>query len=442
LPGTGDDANPDGEGASCVIVRLGRRVGSTLMPTGTADGAAVDLTAAATFDAGFPHEYFTQLRVERPIFRAEHPVWPGGFWNVVRHAEVVQVSRDPATWSSQPTPFLEAGDEDGASSMLLISLDPPEHTKMRLLVNRGFTPRRVQDLTAKIQSTVDRLLDAQMDRGGCDLVHDVAVELPLQVIADLVGVPEEDRHQIFAWTEQTFGFDASVTPEQRSAAAIEMYAYADRMCAIRAEHPDRYDDLISVLMDAEIDGESLTQMQIAVFFLLLQNAGSETTRNLITSGTVALLEHPEQMELLRAEPARIPNAIEELLRWTSPVVQFVRRARHDTELAGQTIAAGEPVAMWYPSANRDDTVFAEPFRLDVTRDATAQVSFGAGGPHFCLGASLARLEARIMFEALLGRIDGMELAVPASALPRVNSCLIDGLASLPVRWERVRSVPA
>lgn len=397
----------------------------------------LDLYEPATYGAGFPHEHFTRMRAERPIFHTEHPSWPGGYWNAVRHGDVQGISRDSSVWSSQPTPFLEVG-EDAASSMLLISLDPPDHTKMRLLVNRGFTPRRVQDLTGKIQATIDRLLDAQVGREGCDLVRDVAVELPLQVIADLVGVPDEDRHQIFEWTEQTFGFDASVTAEQRSAAAMSMYGYADRMCELRAAHPERYDDLLSVLVGAEVDGESLSQLQIAVFFLLLQNAGSETTRNLITSGTVALLEHPDQMALLKAEPARIPNAIEELLRWTTPVMQFVRRARRDTEVAGQRIAAGEPVVLWYASANRDEGVFADPFRLDITRDATAQVSFGAGGPHFCLGASLARLEAKLMFEAIVDRMEGLELAADPATLPRVNSNLIDGLAALPVRWDRIR----
>ena len=402
----------------------------------------LDLAHPESFRNGIPYEYFRQLRDEQPVFLHPHEGW-NGFWCLTRHADVLKVSRDPATWSSQPTPFLmPAGEsnDDGGSSQLLISLDQPDHTKMRKLVNRGFTPKRVQDLTEKIQSQVDRLLDSVSDRNSCDLVRDVAVELPLQVIADLVGVPEADRHQIFEWTEMSFGFDPGVSADDRAQATFSMYAYADQMVEERKKHPQ--DDLMSVLMDAEVDGEQLTQMQIDVFFLLLQNAGSETTRNLITSGTLALLEHPEQWELLRNDTARIPNAIEELLRYTTPVIQFVRRAKHDTQVGGQEIKAGEAVVLWYCSANRDERVFPEPDRLDVTRDASAQVSFGAGGPHFCLGASLARLEARIMFEAIVTRFQGLEVVGDAAALPRVYSNLIDGLASMPVRWDSISPAPA
>jgi cholest-4-en-3-one 26-monooxygenase len=400
---------------------------------------ALDLWDPRTYEHGAPYEEYRRLRDEQPVFRAPHPVWEDGYWVVSRHADVQRVSRDSDTFSNSPNPFLP--DDSGAigddgTSELLISLDPPRHTRMRKLINRGFTPRRVADLTAGIQSQVDRLIDSVADRNECDMVSDIAVELPLQVIADLVGVPEEDRHKIFHWTEMSFGFDPSVTPEQRGEAAVNMYMYADQMVEIRKT--EKHDDLISVLMEGEVDGERLTQMQIDVFFLLLQNAGSETTRNLITTGTLALLQHPEQLERLRNDLSLLPNAIEELLRYATPVVQFTRHATKDTEIAGQRIAAGEHVAMQYVAANRDERAFEDPDTLDITRDVSQHVAFGAGGPHFCLGASLARLEARIMFEAIITRFEGLEVTEDPATLPRVHSNLIDGFARMPIRWDRIR----
>jgi cytochrome P450 len=256
------------------------------------------------------------------------------------------------------------------------------------------------------------------------------------VIADLVGVPEEDRRMIFDWTEQSFGFDESVSVEQRSEALMHMYAYADGMCEIRRKEPR--DDLISVLLESEVDGDHLTQMQIDVFFMLLQNAGSETTRNLITTGLLVLLENPEQYDKLRGDPALIPVAIEELLRYVTPVIQFTRHAVRDTEVGGQAIAEGDLVCMVYSAANRDERAFEQPDRVDVTRQPNDHVAFGAGGPHFCLGASLARLEARIMFEALLTRFDGLAPDGDPATFPRVHSNLIDGYAHAPIRWDAVR----
>ena len=244
------------------------------------------------------------------------------------------------------------------------------------------------------------------------------------------------RSQVFEWTELTFGFDPSVTPEQRHEAALAMYAYADAMCVERQDNPR--DDLMSVLLHAEVDGERLTQMQLDLFFMLLQNAGSETTRNLITSGTVALLEHPDQLALLRSDLDLLPSAIEELVRFVTPVIQFVRTAATDTEVAGQPIRAGEKVVMVYPSANRDERVFENPDTIDITRNPNDHVAFGAGGPHFCLGANLARLEAKVMFEAILTRFEGLALDGDPATMPRVHSNLIDGFAQLPIRWDAIR----
>jgi cytochrome P450 len=387
---------------------------------------------------GFPHDYYRRLRDEQPVSHYAHPSWPRGYWVVARHEGVQQVSRDSQTFRNAPHPFLEssADDDQSGTTELIISKDGAEHLQLRKLINRGFTPRRVADLTDRVRKRTHSIIDGLMGRRECDLVEDVALWLPLHVIADLVGVPEADRRQVFDWTELTFGFDAAVTPEQRRDAAFAMYEYADAMCEERRRAPR--DDLMSVLLAADVDGEKLTQMQIDIFFMTLQNAGSETTRNLITSGALALLEQPDQLALIRDELSRLPVAIEELLRFVTPVMQFARSAATDTEIAGQPIAAGERVLMVYSSANRDERAFADPDRLDVTRAPNDHVAFGAGGPHYCLGASLARLEAREMFEAILTRFEGLEAAADPAGLRRVNSNLIDGFAHLPVRWRAVR----
>ncbi len=398
----------------------------------------LDFHEPATYAAGFPYEAFRELRDHDPVSHRDHPSWPRGYWVLSRHADVQRVSRDSATFHNAPHPFLEqTGEDQSGTSLLLISLDGSEHIKLRKLVNRGFTPKRVADLTGRIRTRIDALINGLAGRDGCDLVTDLALWLPLHVIADLVGVPEADRRQVFEWTEMTFGFDASVTPEQRNDAAMAMYGYADAMCEERRDHPR--DDLISVLMAADVDGESLSQFQIDVFFMLLQNAGSETTRNLITSGMLALLEQPDQLAKVRDDLSLVPAAIEELLRYTTPVMSFCRTAAADAVVGGQEVRAGDRLLMVYASANRDERAFDRPDEVDITRQPNDHVAFGAGGPHFCLGASLARLEGKEMFEALLTRFDGLEVGADPATLPRVNSNLIDGFAHLPVRWRSVRT---
>jgi cholest-4-en-3-one 26-monooxygenase len=393
----------------------------------------------ATYARGFPYEVFRDLRDTDPVTHHDHPAWERGYWAVTRHADVQRVSRDWNGFQNAPNPFLpdraDYGDDAG-SSLLMISLDPPEHTKLRKLISSGFTPRRINDLAARVEERVDSVIDSVAGRGECDLVRDVALWLPLHAIADLVGVPEADRKQVFEWTELTFGFDADTTPEERGEAAQSMFAYADAMCAQRADDPR--DDLMSVLLHAEVEGERLTQMQLAVFFMLLQNAGSETTRNLITTGTLSLLERPDDLARLRDDAELLPVAIEELLRHATPVMSFTRVATKDSEVGGQAVAEGDHVLMVYASANRDERAFERPDDIDITREPNDHVAFGAGGPHFCLGSHLARLEAKLMFEAILTRFEGLEVTADPASLPRVNSNLIDGLAEMPVRWSGVR----
>ncbi len=411
--------------------------------TVTDDTATTDTPALwdpRTYDHGLPYDYYRWLRDNDPVSHHEHPNYPGGFWAVTRYEEVQRVSRDSTTFHNAPNPFIDDGtsspDQDAGTRELLISLDAPDHIKLRKLINKGFTPRRVNDLSDRLLERTNAIIDGLMERDGCDLVHDLALWLPLHVIADMVGVPEEDRAQVFAWTELTFGFDPTVTPEQRAGAMVDMFMYADNLASEREKNPQ--DDLMSVLLGAEVDGERLTKLQIELFFLLLQNAGSETTRNLLTTGTLTLLQHPDQLAMLRNDFSILPTAIEELLRHSTPVVQFTRNPVVDVELGGRNISAGERVLMVYASANRDPRAFEDPDGIDLRRDPNDHVAFGAGGPHFCLGANLARLEARVMFEAILTRLDGLEVAGDPATFPRVNSNLIDGFAELPITWSRVQ----
>jgi cholest-4-en-3-one 26-monooxygenase len=387
------------------------------------------------YAAGFPYERFRELRDTNPVSHHEHPDYEGGYWVIARHADVQQVSRDPDIWRNAPGPFVEIppGSPPEPDMDLLVNLDGRDHIQMRRLINRGFTPRRVAAMEAKLQARVDSIIDGLKGRTQADLVHDLALWLPLHVIADLVGIPEEDRAKVFAWTEATFGFDPDLSMEDRGQATMEMFTYADGLSQKRQADPQ--DDLLSVLLEAEIDGDSLTQFQVNAFFLLLQNAGSETTRNLITTGTLALIEHPDELTKLSNDLTLLPTAIEELLRYVTPVMYFSRQAARATEVGGVSIPEGDRVMISYVSANRDERAFHEPDGLDVTRQPNDHVAFGAGGPHFCLGASLARLEARVMFEQIITRFEGLDVDADPATMPRVHSNLIDGFAKLPIRWK-------
>lgn len=398
---------------------------------------AVDLFDNGIWARAVPHDVFREMRATPGLVHSDATDRNQAFWSVVRMADVLSVSRRPEIFSSRPGPFAWPLQPDAPDMPLLISLDPPIHTRMRLLVNKGFTPRRVAGMEARIRALVKRIVEGAAAAGEFDFVNQVAVELPLQVIAELVGVPEADRHQVFEWTEVTMSGDDPEyvhTPEDQMAAMASMYMYAEGMCEERRSSPR--DDLISVLLAAEMKREDgtvdrLTQHEIDVFFLLLQNAGSETTRNLITHGTLALMEHPDQHALLAADPERIPVAIEELLRYVTPVHHFARRVTQDVEIAGQQIAEGEMVIMWYPSANRDEAFFGPTAdQLDLLRQPNEHVAFGAGGPHFCLGASLARLEARAIFDAIVELVPRLELTGPVE---RLRSNFVNGIKHMPVR---------
>ncbi len=396
----------------------------------TLDIATLDLCDPSIGADGPPHEVFRRLREEAPVCFLPETDGPG-YWAVTRYDDVVEVSRHPQTFGSHPNTMIhDPEDGGGGAGELMLNQDPPRHTQLRKLVNRGFTPRQVAALEPRIRAIVTRLLDAVGERGECDLVTDVAIELPLQVIAELVGVPNEDRHRVFGWTEvmmSTGDPDFGVTEADARDAVAQMFAYADALAHDRAGGDG--DDLLSVLLRAEVDGDRLSAMDVDLFFLLLMNAGSETTRNLITGGTLTLCEHPDERARLLDDRTLLPTAIEEMLRWVTPVMRFRRTGRHDTEVAGQPVREGDKVVMWYTSANRDEAQFPHADRFDVAREPNEHVAFGAGGPHFCLGASLARLEARVMFEELLERFPGLSIAGPVR---RLHSTFINGIKSLPV----------
>jgi cholest-4-en-3-one 26-monooxygenase len=316
--------------------------------------------------------------------------------------------------------------------MMMLQMDPPRHTRLRLIVNKGFTPRMISRLHERVREIARDIVASIAERGECDFVVDVAAELPLQVIAELMGVPQADRHQLFDWSNRMIGSEDpeyAVAAEEAQTAAIEMFGYANELAVHKRANPS--DDIISVLLQAEVDGERLSDLEFDLFFELLAVAGNETTRNLISHGMLALIENPDQRKLLLDDPQLLDSTVEEMLRWASPVMYMRRTARSDFEIRGETIREGDKVALWYIAANHDPDVFEDPHRFDLTRSPNEHEAFGGGGPHFCLGTHLARLEIKVMFEEVLARIPEMELS---GEVQRLRSNFINGIKHLPVAF--------
>jgi cholest-4-en-3-one 26-monooxygenase len=393
----------------------------------------VDLANLDTFVAGVPHDMFDTLRRDAPLYF--HPETDGsGFWCVVRYHDLEQISRDPRAFSSEwgITLFEVADSQLEQQRMMMLMMDPPRHTKQRLLVNKGFTPRMIEQLHDRIRQAAVDIIDSIAERGECDFVVDVAAELPLQVIAEMMGVPQTDRHKMFEWSNRLIGSqdpEYAVSAEDATGAAIEMFSYANDLAAAKRANPG--DDIVSTLLAAEIDGEQLTDVEFDLFFELLAVAGNETTRNLISHGMLALAENPDQRDLLLADPSLLPSAVDEMLRYASPVMYMRRTARADIELHGQQIKEGDKIALWYIAANHDPAVFADPHRFDIRRSPNDYLAFGGGGPHFCLGSHLAKLEIRVMFEELLARLPDLELNGPVQ---RLRSNFINGIKHMPMRF--------
>lgn len=400
----------------------------------------IDLTDPDLYAHGDPHAVWRHLRAQAPVYF--HPQRSGpGFWVITKHSDVRAVSRDARTFiSSGGTSTMDLERAETASldyqimqGTLVIS-DPPRHTRLRALVNKAFTPQAITRLEPFVRDVVARLLDGAIAQDGCDFAADVAARLPFTVICELLGVPEEDRASLFADIAPMLASQLEMAPEGGPvgiAAAMGIVEYLQRMVAARAYEPRT--DMISELVRAEIDGERLTQADVLAMCILLFIAGSETTMNAISGGLLALVEHPGEWERFRADASLLPaTGVEEILRWTSPTtVSMVRTATRDTVVRNRTIHAGDKVTLWYASADRDEDVFAEPDRFDVAREPNDHLAFGFGA-HFCLGAGLARLEIRAVFEELLGRVSRVALAGPPA---RLRSNIFNGIEHLPVSFE-------
>jgi cytochrome P450 len=384
---------------------------------------------------GMPHDQFDWLRANSPVFwhhGDRERGWPG-FWALTRHEDVVHVSRNPEIFSSHErlSLFAELSDEDLAlQQMMMLNQDPPEHTRRRGIVNRGFSPRAIGALEQHIRD-ICRQLVAEVP-ADADFVRDVAAPLPLYVICELLGAPAEDRGKIFEWSNMLIGGDDPEfgTLEEGAQAAAQLYAYANELAAERREHPR--DDIVTKLLQPDEHGRELSVDEFDLFVLLLSVAGNETTRNAASGGMLAFLEHPEQWTRLREDPSLTSTAVEEIVRWVTPVNLFRRTAMRDTELRGRRVKEGDKVVVFYGSANRDQEVFASPGEFDVTRTPNPHIGFGGGGPHFCLGAHLARLELRVLFETLLDSAPNIELS---GNVRRLRSNFINGIKEMPVRFQ-------
>jgi len=397
----------------------------------------VDVYDPENFVDGVPHEMFATLRREAPVYLHSRPEG-SDFYCVTRHEDLVTVNRDPKTYSSWLGGATIDMTEDSLETqrMMMLNMDPPEHTKLRKIVNKGFTPRMIRALQDHLEHEATTIVDNIVERGQCDFVPEVASELPLIAIAEFLGVPREERKVIYDLSNRLIGFDDpefQTSREDAFSAAMELYAFAEGLAADRRKNPQ--DDIVSALLHAEVDGQRLSDLEFNLFFLLLAVAGNETTRNAISHGMHAFIEHPEQYQRLVADPSLIDSAVEEILRWSTPVMNFRRTTTTDTVLGGVDIPAGAPVVFWHMSANRDETVFDNPYDFDITRDPnlhTLHVAFGGGGPHFCLGANLARAEIKVMFAELAKRIPEMELNGPVR---RLRSNFINGIKEMQVKFE-------
>ncbi len=395
--------------------------------------ADVELYDPDVFVRAVPYDTFGRLRREAPVYLHPEPNGPG-FWAVTKYHDVMAIGRDPGRFSSNRggTNIPTYPPEDfSAIQLMMLNMDPPQHNKFRRLASTGFTPRMVALMEPRIRAAAKDIVDGVIGRGEMDFVASIAAELPLRVIAELLGVPHDERHLLFHWSNRLIGFDDpefQTSLEDARIAAMEIWAYASQLAEDR--RGTRGEDLVTTLINAEVDGERLTEAEFCGFFLLLSVAGNETTRNLISGGMLALIEHPSERARLVADPSLMPSAVEEMLRWVTPVMHFRRTATRDLELGGQLIRENDKVVMYYTSANRDEDVFPDAGRFDVGRTPNEHLTFGSG-QHFCLGANLARLEIRVMFDEILRRVADVEFTGPVR---RLRSNFINGFKSVPIRF--------
>lgn len=404
------------------------------------DDPHADIFSPDTYLSGIPHAAFARMRRSEPVS------WHEGrkCWSVVRYDDICTVGREYGRFTCTQGVTLEHMASDAlASRRSMQELDPPEHTRLRRLVNRGFTRRAVERQTEKLAALAEEIVEEAIECGEFDFAEAVSRRLPMRVVAALLGAPDSDAEQLADWADAMLGnadpeytdfvIDKTDTEEFRllpfrSPATLEVFDYADALAAERRQCLS--DDLTSVLLSPAEDGNRLDEREFRNFFALLVAAGNDTTRYSITSGMHALINHPEQFAALREDRSLLVDATEEILRWTSAVTHFCRTAACDTTLGGVEIPAGEKVTMWYASANYDETRFDRPERFDIRRTPNEHSAFGLQDPHLCLGAWLARLEIRLLFEALLRRVRSIEQTGP---IERLRSNFICGIKHLPVR---------
>ncbi|WP_370247368.1 cytochrome P450 [Nocardioides sp.] len=406
----------------------------------------LDLTDPDLNLAGIPHAEFARLRTAAPVQWIEQtPEARAGFlgtgyWAVTRHADVATVSKNSSVFSSAENGALIRLGPDATRAnveltrVVILNQDAPEHTQTRRIVSRGFTPRAIEALTDVMRERAQRIVKEAVARSraedGIDFVTEVAAALPLEAIADLLGVPQEDREKLFSWSNQMTGNEDPDYAGDPEAASTEVLMYSLAMAAERKANPR--DDIVTTLVQADKDGRGLTDDEFGFFVIALAVAGNETTRNAISHGMDALLDHPEQWQrwVRHRSPELAATMVDEVIRWGTPVTSFQRTAVQDVELGGAQIRAGDRVGLFYGSANFDDAVFADPHAFDITRSPNPHLAFGGHGAHYCIGANLARLEIRLLFEALAEHApEPVKLGEPQ----RLRSGWLNGIKHLPVR---------
>jgi cholest-4-en-3-one 26-monooxygenase len=399
-----------------------------------------DPTDPEIYEHRVPHEEFLALRRTAPVHWVEQTeqaragFHDTGYWAVSKHTDVAAVSKNNKDFSTHENGAIirfapeMTRDQVEAQRVMLINIDPPDHTKVRQIISRGFTPRAIGALHDSLAARSESIIKAAVERGSGNFVEDIAAELPLQAIADLLGVPQEDRRRLFDWSNQMLGYDDPEYDVDPEAASIEILTYAMAMAADRKENPR--DDIVTKLVHADVDGHMLTDDEFGYFVILLTVAGNETTRNAITHGMNAFFENPEQWELFKDK--RPESAVDEVIRWATPVTVFQRTALNDVEVGGQLVKAGQRVGLFYASANHDTDVFTDPGRFDVMRDPNPHLSFGGHGAHYCIGANLARLEVKLILNALADHAPDIS---KAGEPRRLRSGWINGIKDLQVNYK-------
>ena len=402
--------------------------------------AAFDPTDPDVLAERVPHEEMLAMRRTAPVSfvaqdedaRAGFPDHQG-FWALSKHADVAAVSKNQTDFSTQANGVIMrfapgmTKEEREQSGFLLINHDAPDHTKLRQIVSRAFTPRAINALHDDLKARAQKIWADAVESGSGDFVEQVAAELPLQAIADLLGVPQEDRGKLFEWSNQMMSYDDPTVEGDQMVAFMEILAYSMALADERRKNPQ--DDIVTKLVTADVDGRGLTDDEFGFFVILLAVAGNETTRNAITHGMNAFFENPDQWELWKSE--RPDTMVDEVVRWASPISVFQRTALNDTEVGGVPVAKGQRVGLFYASANFDEDVFTDPFRFDITRDPNPQLGFGGHGAHYCLGANLARQEIRLIFHALADLApDISRLAEPS----RLRHAWVNGIKDLQVSY--------